>query len=117
MWTKQGEEILLPSLHPPTSRNNYLILSQVRVQRDTFFQFFYLITNLFTLLLLHVSLWSKINEPIRLKNASNSCVKFDAFSRRNGYFFLINEALRSESVNFDGFKITFLLRVSVNYKL
>ena len=31
----------------------------------------------------------------------NFCVKFDAFSRRNGsIFFLKNEALRSESVNY-----------------
>ena len=28
----------------------------------------------------------------------NSCVKFNAFLRRNGSFFLKNEALRSESV-------------------
>ena len=40
-------------------------------------------------------LYDNFNKKIVIKK---SCVKFDAFSRRNGSFFLKNEALRTESV-------------------
>ena len=49
----------------------------------------------------HAFLYDNFNKIFLLKlSYKNSCVKFDALSRRNGtLFFLKNEALRSESVN------------------